>query len=522
MLSDEPNPSEAEPPALVDASMPPVEQSMSPEPTINDQVPFFSEPEIIPDAATAEAEVSLAGTSAPLLTNPSLTDVPVSVPPMPESTSNLQDTKASNTELSGSDEPAARYNVPSARDRRRPRAALSLGSTRGTPSQYQDLRSRSQRQGRRGRPRGRPPGRPRGSTTTSSRQIAREIDTQPSITSYSDSDAPTAHLTSDVDQSASQVTPHYDLRRNRVPRYRCGTCGFRDCTCVMALHQSPTIPTGRAKTPVRPKRQPFIHNGKILISRVVMRAEKTYTGLERERIFPVDVVPEVLSKSKVVEEPCPRFEERTSDLRCLEFTLAVTVPPVTPNIVFGPFNFEKEPIQMVRCITADLLSDKYGVTCRPGDVYRQAQYWRLLVTASHTHSLVQPDRLRSCLESLRTVVPVFLYFHLIDLHRGKLQFQWWLMLNITLFANFPRIRLLDDWTHSFNQPVTIHTARGTLDAWLTANVDNQSLSRSVWQDLTATRGQNYFDPVGENAPGFPGALRPNLVDYIVYDQTDFL
>ena len=80
------------------------------------------------------------------------------------------------------------------------------------------------------------------------------------------------------------------------------------------------------------------------------------------------------------------------------------MPPVTPNIVFGPFNYEREPIQVVRCITADLLSDKYGITCQPGEVYRPAQYWWLLVTAPNAHSLVQPDSLRSCLESLRTVV----------------------------------------------------------------------------------------------------------------------
>ena len=157
-----------------------------------------------------------------------------------------------------------------------------------------------------------------------------------------------------------------------------------------------------------------------------------------------------------------------------------------------------------------------------------AQYWWLLVTAPRTHSLVRPDSLRSCLESLRTVVTeqLILCFHVVDLYRGKLQFRWWLELIITLFANFPRIRLLDDWTHSFNQPVTIHSALGTLDAWLTANVDNQSLSRSVWQDLTAIRGKNHFDPADEIGPGrqivIPGALRPNLVDYIVYDQTDFL
>ena len=83
-----------------------------------------------------------------------------------------------------------------------------------------------------------------------------------------------------------------------------------------------------------------------------------------------------------------------------------------------------------------------------------------------------------------------------------------------------------DWTHSFNQPVTIHTALGTLDAWSTANVDNQSLSRSVWQDLTAIRGHDHIIPTDEKGPGrqivFPGALRQNLVDYIVNNQTDFL
>ena len=63
----------------------------------------------------------------------------------------------------------------------------------------------------------------------------------------------------------------------------------------------------------------------------------------------------------------------------------------------------------------------------------------------------------------------------------------------------------------FNTPVTIHTALGTLDSWSTANMDNQL---------------NHIDPADEKGPGrqivFPGALRPNLLHYIVHDQTDFL
>ena len=176
------------------------------------------------------------------MTNPTLTDVPISIPQLPNGTSNLQNTETRDTELSNTNEPTARNNVPGTRDRGRSRAALSRCSTRATNSQSQNVSVRAQRTpNRRGRLRGRPPRRPRGHTI-SSRQTARENDTQPSITSDTDSDAPTAHLTFDVDQGATQVNPHYGLRRNRVPRYQCGNCGFRDCTCVMALNKSPTIP----------------------------------------------------------------------------------------------------------------------------------------------------------------------------------------------------------------------------------------------------------------------------------------
>ena len=173
----------------------------------------------------------------------------------------------------------------------------------------------AQRRGRRGRLRGRPPRRPRGHTTTSSRQISREVDTQPSNTSDSDSGAPTAQLTSDVDQRASQVNLHYGLRRNRVPRYRCGTSRFRDCTCVLALNKSRTLPTVPPKFPVSPKTQPLIDNGGLLVCRLMIGVEKTYTELERERIFAVDIIMELISKSKIadlsqhqgVDERCPRI-----------------------------------------------------------------------------------------------------------------------------------------------------------------------------------------------------------------------
>ena len=85
--------------------MPPDGQPLSPEPANSDGLPLFSEPETIPQVsqsqdistATTEAEVSLAGTSASLVTDPSLTDVPVNDPALPDGISNLRDTEARNT-----------------------------------------------------------------------------------------------------------------------------------------------------------------------------------------------------------------------------------------------------------------------------------------------------------------------------------------------------------------------------------------------------------------------------------------
>ena len=80
-----------------------------------------------------------------------------------------------NTGLSSIDVLAALHNVPSTRGRVKLR----------TNSQYQTLYQYS-------------------------RQTAREIDNQPSITWDPDSDAPTAQPSSDVDQGASQVNHTMD------------------------------------------------------------------------------------------------------------------------------------------------------------------------------------------------------------------------------------------------------------------------------------------------------------------------
>ena len=73
LLSDARDHSEADPPALFEASVSPDEQSLSTDPANDDKLLLFPEPENFPEVpqsqdapvATAEDEVSLAGTSAP-------------------------------------------------------------------------------------------------------------------------------------------------------------------------------------------------------------------------------------------------------------------------------------------------------------------------------------------------------------------------------------------------------------------------------------------------------------------------
>ena len=74
-----------------------------------------------------------------------------------------------------------------------------------------------------------------------------------------------------------------------------------------------------------------------------------------------------------------------------------------PNFVFGPYNYEQELVEIVRCVTADLVQNKYAVVTTVGDVDQPTENWWLLITAETTDSLVKPDDLRSCLENLRTL-----------------------------------------------------------------------------------------------------------------------
>ena len=83
---------------------------------------------------------------------------------------------------------------------------------------------------------------------------------------------------------------------------------------------------------------------------------------------------------------------------------------------------------------------------------------------STVDTLVDPRHLLSCLEGLRTSrkEDLILCFHLIDWYRDKVIFRWWLELIITCFTSYPRLRLLDEWTHTFEEPLHVKATLSTL------------------------------------------------------------
>ena len=233
--------------------------------------------------STNSAGTSLAGTSAPLLTNPSLTDMLSNFPIWPLIDDNvlnptMRDGDAeqpiSNDELEHS--PTA--TVP-------PDAATTTTKLTGAPRGHQHRRPRGRPPGRtkprtslphgrqpggpfrgtrkRGRPRGRPPRATRNRANTSTRpRRTPPLDT--------DSSAPSAAVTSDQAPPPESIDAHYGLRRNRVPRYRCGTCGLRDCECNYMVH---------AGFPIRPRGVLLAHEKKKslangTVDRIVIRAKR--------------------------------------------------------------------------------------------------------------------------------------------------------------------------------------------------------------------------------------------------------
>ena len=305
---------------------------------------------------------SLPGTSASLLTNPSLTNFVSNYPIWP--TAPPIPLKSASDE---SDVQPELPNIPTAS----PGAGTAPSFKRG-----------------RGRP-------PKAQKKRLVRAKAKTRKKESTIETEALAETATQAENENLKSAETYEAPRYQLRSRRQPRYKCGTCGLRDCVCLLAVKENRKVPIGARGVPPE-EREKLVH-------RLTVQAEKTYSAVERSGNHPVDVILEKLSLPGVEKAPCPRFKEWTSDEKGLEFTLPTVMPPVPNNIAFGQFNFEREPVQMARCITADLLCDKYGVQVEPGGVYSPAPHWWLLVTAPRVETIVEPLHLLSCLESLRTL-----------------------------------------------------------------------------------------------------------------------
>ena len=203
--------------------------------------------------------------------------------------------------------------------------------------------------------------------------------------------------------SQSAQTPRYQLRANRALRYKYGTCGSRNCTCVrqiiieppnLRLARGAAIPAcelAQARTlehphyeilAVRAQRQE--HKLSPIVRHIIVTVERTYTSTES------GVVPPLESTLKAMHDSSPsdcltyRFKEWTSNERGgMEFTLTAIIPPLPPSITIGEVDNACTNTQMIRCITAHQLWEKYQVVYPPppGDVYRPTHGWWLLVTS---------------------------------------------------------------------------------------------------------------------------------------------
>ena len=522
----------------------PIEEPQQPtvHPDIDDLEPLYSDQEVVLPEPAPSLIPSPSGTSAPLLSNPALTDTLSNFP--------LFSSRAGSSvglELAEEAEPQEGTD----REIQEPGQSMETLPSSGRTAT------------RRGRPRGRPPGRRRGSTTSSSRTLTRAhrpytrargrvraraqsqtLERAMTLPNIAESIPPEQR---EAEQPTPSQAPPYQLRRNRAPRYRCGTCGSRNCSCVNLVevrtpdkrlargvdapaldladteifedHIQHTIRSIHAKD----QDVPQVHH-------VVISIEKTYSSIGPGVVPPLETTLKAMQGTPPSDCPTYRFKEWTwHDKSGLEFTLAAIIPPLPPSMVFGKIEPEDTKIAMVRCITAQKLWQQYGVTSPPGDVYHPTASWWLLVTSLDETSPVNPGTLLICLENLRTLVEFedTLCFHLADIYRGKFLSQHWLQLLAITFCRQAKIRLLDKHTYTFENPVTVLEALSVVHDWSCTNLGDRPLRRTVWQDRKAIL--DHLKPSQDNQSTVTGKLltthpkvKPNYLPWISYDETDIL
>ena len=130
----------------------------------------------------------------------------------------------------------------------------------------------------------------------------------------------------DAELATSSQAPRYQLRTNRAPRYKCGTCGLRNCSCVQRVISKP--PDHRlargAAIPARElsiARAPEHTQQKILaiqterqelpplVYHIVITVEKTYTSVEPEFVPPLETTPKAMHNTSPSDCPNYRFNK---------------------------------------------------------------------------------------------------------------------------------------------------------------------------------------------------------------------
>ena len=516
-------------------------------PEVDDLEPLFSDQdEILPPTLTESLIPSPSGTSAPLLSNPSLTDT-------------LSNFLLFNQQTTHPNEPTDPIQ-----------ATEPLKNNDGPDHQIANPNPPPTTTTRRGRPRGRPPARRNQLPTSSSRTTtsSRKPTTRPRRgprTRFSSRTAPrtlyramtlpqipessSPAQSPELDDNSKQA-PRYQLRTNRAPKYKCGTCGSRNCSCVQLvttetpkqrLARGAAIPDCEfllAQTANHPQHKILnvrtkLHNSNITptVRHIILTIEKTFTSTESESIPPLESTLKEMHQFSPSDCPTYRFKEWTSHEKGgLEFTLAAIIPPLPPSFSFGELDDTCSNPLMIRCITANQLWQKYHITSPPGDVYQPSTGWWLLVTSLDDSSLVSPTTLLLCLENLRTLVESndTLCFHLADIYRGKFLSQHWLQLIAIVFCRQTKLCILDRLTYTPKMPISPLEALSVMHSWSCVHMGNRPLHRTIWNDRKAIFAHLMLNPL-ENHAEETGKwlisqpkIRPSHVSWITYSDTDIL
>ena len=149
----------------------------------------------------------------------------------------------------------------------------------------------------------------------------------------------------------SRQAPRYQLRANRAPRYKCGTCGSRDCSCIQLITTGPpnqrlargeAIPACEiflAQSANHPQHEVLNIRAKSqapesppTIRHIILTIEKTFTSIESESIPPLESTLKEMHTFSPSHCPTYRFKEWTTHEKGgLEFTLAAIIPLYHPH-----------------------------------------------------------------------------------------------------------------------------------------------------------------------------------------------